>query len=152
MRVPPTERRDRVQTSTITVAVLPESTLAAITIRPQDIEETFTRGSGAGGQNRNKTETAVMLKHTPSGIQIRVETERSQKQNRETALSMLRMRLLEQQRAAQATTTNAARRQQVTSGERARTIQVRHDRVTSATGQTISFRDYSRGRLRGLWP
>jgi len=76
-RVPPTEKRGRVQTSTVTVAVLEEPSEAEVRIDARDIDMSFMRGSGAGGQHRNKTDTAVLLKHKPSGIAVRVDGGRS---------------------------------------------------------------------------
>ena len=154
-RVPPGEKHDRVQSSSITVAVLPEVQQSEVVVRPEDVREKFIRGSGKGGQHRNKTSTAVVLKHAPSGQTIRVETERSQSANRAIALDVLKARL-ESSRTSQAVTqVNSARRVQVGSGERGdkvRTIQVRHDRVTQhTTGRCISLREYLKGGLRALW-
>src|SRR5262245_27706860 len=84
-RIPPTERHGRVHTSTVTVAVLPEPAPQEVTLNDKDLEFGTTRGSGPGGQNRNKVETVVVLKHKPSGIVVRCETERSQQRNRELA-------------------------------------------------------------------
>jgi peptide chain release factor 1 len=93
-RVPPTEKRGRVHTSTVTVVVLEEPTSSELTIDPRDLEEKFTRGSGAGGQHRNKTDSAVQLRHKPTGVAVRAENGRSQAANRETALRLLRARLI----------------------------------------------------------
>jgi protein subunit release factor A len=76
-RVPPTEKRGRVHTSTVTVAVLSEPTEVELHLDPRDLEWTATRGSGAGGQKRNVTANAVQLKHKPSCMMVRVESERS---------------------------------------------------------------------------
>ena len=92
-RVPPNEKRGRPQSSTVTVAVLEEPSARELHIDPKDLDESFTRGSGAGGQHRNKTDSCVLLTHTPSGITGRVDGGRSQHFNRQTAMGVLRARL-----------------------------------------------------------
>ncbi|KKS77701.1 MAG: Peptide chain release factor [Candidatus Woesebacteria bacterium GW2011_GWB1_43_14] len=94
-RVPQTEKRGRIHTSTATVAVLPEITEHEIKINNGDIEWQFIRASGAGGQNVNKVSTAVRLTHKPSGIVIVSRQEREQLKNRNIALSLLRSKLWE---------------------------------------------------------
>lgn len=148
-RIPPTEKRGRVQTSTITVAVLPELTDAQVRIDPRDVEIVPTRGSGPGGQNRNKVETAVQLRHRPSGLLIRVETERSQHQNRATAMHMLRAKLMEAEQNRVTGDRAAARKAQVGSGMRGdkrRTIRVQDGQVNDhVTGKTWQYKNYERG-------
>ncbi|APR79142.1 Peptide chain release factor 1 [Minicystis rosea] len=148
-RVPPTEKRGRVHTSTITVAILPEVTEAQIRLDPRDLEIGTCRGSGAGGQHRNKTESAVMIKHRPSGLVVRCETERSQHQNRATALALLRSRLWAAAQAKQSGNVAAARRDQVGSGMRGdkrRTIRCQDGVVTDhVTGRRWPLRAYERG-------
>lgn len=117
-RVPPNERHGRVHTSTVTVAVLREPTPVEVHVRDRDLEWQAVRGSGAGGQARNKTSNAVLLRHVPTGILIRVETERSLRQNRETALGMLRARLLASAEETADAARNGSRRGQVGSGMR----------------------------------
>jgi peptide chain release factor 1 len=112
-RVPPNERKGRVHTSTVTVAVLREPTPTEMVIRDADLEWATCRGSGAGGQHRNKTETAVVVKHLPSGLAVRCEAERSQLQNKATALGLLRARLLATKDDAATAAHNANRREQV---------------------------------------
>src|SRR5579885_2588838 len=85
-RIPPNEKRGRVHTSTVTVAVLPELTDTQVPINDKDLEWSYCRGSGKGGQHRNVTDSAVQLHHKPTGIRVRCESERSQPQNRRTAL------------------------------------------------------------------
>ena len=94
-RVPETESGGRVHTSTATVAVLPEMEEAEVDIRPEDIEMQVYRSSGAGGQHINKTSSAVRLIHKATGIVVSCQTERSQFQNKETCLRMLRSKLVE---------------------------------------------------------
>lgn len=137
------------QTSTITVAVLTEPTEAQITLRKEDLEINCVRGSGAGGQHRNVTNSAVQIKHLPTGIMVRCEQERSQGLNKEMALSLLRVRLWE---AAQASLLNDRandRKAQLGSGMRGdkrRTIRVRDDIVNDhLNGKQWSFKAYSRG-------
>jgi peptide chain release factor 1 len=89
-RVPPTEKRGRVQTSTITVAVLAEPRQLDVVLRPEDVDIETMRGSGAGGQHRNKTETGVRLIHKPTGFTVTATERRSQLQNRGAALERLR--------------------------------------------------------------
>jgi peptide chain release factor 1 len=148
-RIPPTEKRGRVQTSTITVAVLPEPTEAQIVLRDGDLDYKFCRGSGAGGQHRNVTDSAVVLTHKPTGVVVRCESERSQNANKETALAVLRARIWEVTQLALDGKRAHQRRQQVGSGMRGdkiRTIRVRDDVVNDhVTGRQWKFRDYERG-------
>ena len=92
-RIPVTERRGRIHTSTATVAVLPEIKESEIKINPNDLEISFFRSGGHGGQNVNKVSTAVRLTHKPTGIVVTASTERFQEQNRVNAVSILRSKL-----------------------------------------------------------
>ena len=94
-RVPTTEKRGRIHTSTATVVVLPEIRESEVYINPSDLDWQFTRAGGHGGQNVNKVSTAVRLVHKPSGTIVEAREERFQQQNREIALSLLRSRLWE---------------------------------------------------------
>jgi peptide chain release factor 1 len=96
-RIPATEKRGRIHTSTATVAVLPEIKEAEVKISPNDLEWQFFRASTQGGQNVQKVSTAVRLTHKPSGIVVTSEQERSQEQNRNIALDLLRAKLWERQ-------------------------------------------------------
>lgn len=153
-REPPNEKRGRVHTSTVTVAVLPEATEQQVKLDPRDVEIKTCRGSGAGGQHRNKTESAIQATHKPSGITVRVENERSQHQNRDEALRLLRTRLFQRQQESASSARNDDRRQQVGSGMRGdkiRTIAVQRDQVTDhRTGRQITVKKFLRGDLDGL--
>lgn len=148
-RVPPTEKRGRVQTSTITVAVLAEPRDVDLTIRPDDVDVETMRGSGAGGQHRNKTDSAVRARHRPTGIEVRVESERSQHQNKELAMRVLAARVSAQVQLAAQGERAADRRRQVGSGMRGdkrRTIRAQDDQVTDhVDGRTWRFKAYARG-------
>lgn len=148
-RVPPNDKKGRVHTSTVTVAVLAEPTDNELRINPGDLEWAFTRGSGAGGQNRNVTNSAVDLVHRPTGVSVHCESERSQFQNKANALSLLRARLWEAQLTAITTTRNKERRSQVgtgTRGDKSWTIRMQDDQVTHhQSGQKFRLRDYMNG-------
>lgn len=96
-RIPATERRGRIHTSTATVVVLPEIKEGEIQINPSDLDWQFTRAGGHGGQNVNKVSTAVRLTHRPTGIIVQAREERFQEQNRQIALSLLRAKLWEKE-------------------------------------------------------
>lgn len=153
-RIPPTEKRGRVHSSTVTVVVLEPATEAEVELRPEDLDENFTRGSGAGGQHRNKTSTAVHLRHVPTGLWVRVDGGRSQSINRQTALALLRARLLSERRAAADAERKATRKAQAGSGMRGdkiRTVQVQGDTVVDhRRGTRMTYRRYARGHLDEL--
>lgn len=132
-RVPVTEKSSRVHTSTASVAVLPEVTATEVQINPQDLEVSFFRSSGPGGQNVNKVETAVRVLHKPTGIVVSSQAERSQQRNRELAMDILRAKLYEQKQMEERAKVGGLRKEQVGSGERAekiRTWNFPQDRIT----------------------
>ena len=121
-RVPDTESSGRIHTSTATVAVLPEAEDVEIDIAPADIKMEVFRASGAGGQHVNKTSSAVRLIHEPSGIIVECQSERSQTQNREYAMKMLRTKLYEIKQKEQDDELAQARKSQVGTGDRSEKI------------------------------
>ncbi len=132
-RIPETEKSGRIHTSTASVAVIPEVEEKEVYINPNDLEVTFSRAGGPGGQNVNKVETAVRLTHKPTGIVISSRTERSQHANREKAMDILRAKLFEIQREQAVGKVSEIRREQIGSAERAekiRTYNFPEDRIT----------------------
>ena len=132
-RVPITESQGRIQTSTVTVAVLPEAEDVEVEINPSDLIFESCKSSGAGGQHINKTESAVRLTHKPTGIVIECQEERSQFKNKDKALKLLRAKLFDMKQTEQAEKIASERKSQVGTGdrsERIRTYNYPQSRVT----------------------
>ncbi len=121
-RVPTTETQGRIHTSTVTVAVLPEAEEVDVQIRPDELRIEVCRAGGAGGQHVNRTESAVQVFHLPTGIMVRCEDGRSQGQNKERALQILRSRLYEQKQREEQERYSATRRKLIGSGDRSEKI------------------------------
>jgi peptide chain release factor 1 len=146
-RVPETEQAGRIHTSTATVAVLPEAEEVDVVIRPEDIEEDFMRAGGPGGQNVNKTSSAVRLTHKPSGLVVKCQDESSQRKNRDRAMRILRTRLFDLKREAAAKERAQARKSQVGTGDRSEKIRTYHFKENRVTDHRIGFTTHSLDRV-----
>lgn len=150
-RVPPNERKDKVHSSTVTVAIFPEVRASGPVVRESDCEITTCRGSGPGGQKRNKTDSAVQIKHKPTGTIVRCETERSQGQNKATAMALLTARICAADLAKSLASVRQDRLQQIGSGERSdkiRTVQMQNGQVVNhVTGKKAAVERYLKGDI-----
>lgn len=150
-QVSPTDKKKRVQTSTIRIAVLPEITEQQLVIKENDLDYKFIRGSGSGGQARNKLSNCVQLTHIPSGLMVRCESGRSQWQNKQSALETLRNKLWEEQNKKLTDRRSTDRMNQVGSGERnekRRTVAYQRGEVIDhITGRRWELKKY----LKGEW-
>ena len=142
-RVPETESQGRIQTSTATVAVLPEVEDVEIEINPADLIFESCKSSGAGGQHINKTESAVRLTHKPSGIVIECQEERSQFKNKDKALKMLRTKLYDIKQAEQSEKIASERKSQVGTGDRSERIRTYNYPQGRITDHRIGLTLYS---------
>lgn len=132
-RIPKTEKSGRVHTSTSTVAVLEKPKKTEININPSELEVSTYKSSGAGGQYVNKTESAIRIRHIPSGLVVTSQTERNQFQNKENALAILAAKLLQKQQESDLSQLTATRREQIgwaKRSEKMRTYNYPQNRIT----------------------
>lgn len=141
-RVPETEASGRIHTSTVTVAVLPEVEDVEIEINPSDLRIDTYRASGAGGQHVNKTDSAIRITHMPTGFVVSCQNERSQTQNKEAAMKMLRSKLYEHMQEEQNQELAMTRKLQVGSGDRSEKIRTYNYPQSRVTDHRINFTIY----------
>ena len=144
-RIPGTESNGKIQTSTVTVAVLPEADDVEVEVNPADLKFESCKSSGAGGQHINKTESAVRLTHKPTGIVIECDQERSQLQNKEKALKLLYTKLYDMKLRAQEEEIASTRKSQVGSGDRSEKIRTYNFPQSRVTDHRINKTIYNLG-------
>ncbi|HVW47467.1 MAG TPA: peptide chain release factor 1 [Solirubrobacterales bacterium] len=142
-RVPETESQGRIHTSTATVAVLPEAEEIDVQIDPNDLQIDVYRSSGPGGQSVNTTDSAVRITHKPTGIVVSMQDEKSQLQNRDKAMRVLRARLLEKQIAEQQEQIASERKAQVGSGARAEKVRTYNFPQNRVTDRRINYTSHN---------
>jgi peptide chain release factor 1 len=152
-RVPPTEKKGRVHTSSITVVILEENNYKEKELSTQDIRIETTRGTGPGGQHRNKTDSCVIVTHNPTGLKV-VRDGRNQHKNKEDALKELKTRVNDLYRSGHTSEIVEERRGQIGNSERSdkrRTYRVKDNSVTDhITNKTASLKDILRGKIELL--
>ncbi len=148
-RVPATESQGRVHTSSATVSVLPEAEEVDVSIDPNDLEVDVYRSSGPGGQSVNTTDSAVRITHKPTGLTVSMQDEKSQLQNREKAMRVLRSRLLEQEMARQAAEVAEQRRGQVGGGGRSEKVRTYNYKENRVKDERVDKTFYNLDRILG---
>lgn len=146
-RVPDTETQGRIHTSTVTVAIMLEVDDVEVDINPNDLRIDTFRSSGAGGQHINKTSSAIRVTHIPTGMVVECQDQRSQLQNKEKALRVLRSRLYDQKKAAQDAEVARARKSQVGTGDRSERIRTYNYPQSRVTDHRIGLTIYRLERV-----